>query len=202
VADEISQLIAEVAAETGDDQISQAIVEVAADSGLDQLSQLIAEVASSSGLIQISQLTIELARGPEVIPPEDNPASIFVFGIGGLVVNWWIVPQLSDSGIELRDKVIKSFRATGKFTNPKFQVYGYGPQQDINVDDIEEGVNSRTGAVVMADTTQVQQSKRFQVNVPNSMLHTVRLQGMYPGTGERDRVDEIVYEVSQQGIRR
>lgn len=199
---DISQLATEVAADASGVQISQAVPEVAADASGVQISQAIPEAAADASGVQISQLTIELARGPEVIPPTDNPAPVFIFGRGGLNVSWWVVPQLSDSGVELRDKTIKAFRATGKMTNPQFQIYGYGPEDGIDVDALEAGTGSSTGPIFMDDTTLVTQTPRHQLNVVNSMTHTCRLAGMWPGTGEPDRIDEIAYEVAQQGIRR
>lgn len=200
--DNISQLAAEVGADASDTRVSQQAAEVGADGSPTWITQMAVEAGADGSPTRVSQLVVELGYSPTTTPPTDSPTPVFAFGLGALEVNWWLVPQLSDSGIELRDKVVKSFRATGKLSNPKFQVYGYGPTQEIDMDDIEEGINSRTGLIIMPDTNQVAQSKRFPVNVPNCMTHTVRLQGMYPGTGERDRIDEIVYEVAQQGIRR
>jgi hypothetical protein len=200
--DEISQDFLEAMATSGPDEISQLTAQAFQTTGPDEISQLIAQAFQRTGPDEISQLTIELLRGPVIIPPEDNPAPIFIFGKGGLAVNWFLVPQLSDSGVELRDKTIKSFRATGKMTNPQFQIYSYGPEEGIDVAAIEAGTDSTTGAILLTDTTQVTQTPRHQINVVNAMTHTVRLAGIWPGTGEPDRVDEIVYEVSQQGVRR
>lgn len=198
--DDISQLVVETTGDTADNQLSQGIAEVAASASVAQLSQLIAEIAASASGFQISQLTIELARGPEVVPPTDNPVGTFTVG-AGLGNDWFICLQLSDSGEELRDKVVKSYRCTGKTTSGVIKGYGYGPLENIDVENIEDGTGQRV-TVAIPDTDQVQQSKRFQVNLPNSAMHTVRVQGSWPGTGIPDRIDEIVYEVSRQGVRR
>ena len=197
---EVSQLIVEVAAETGPDQDSQFIAEVLAATGNDQISQLIAQVFQTTGPDQISQITIELLRGPEVIPPEDNPVSTFTVG-AGLRVDWFLALQLSDTGIELRDKVVKDPRVTGKFTSGKLKVYGYGPKEDIDVGDIEDGINEKA-MLLLDDSDEVQHSKLLKVNVKNSMTHTVRIEGRGAATGIPDRVDEIVYQVARQGVRR
>jgi hypothetical protein len=199
-SDQASQLITEVLSTTGPDHVSQLIAEAAPTTGPDQGSQLIAEAAPTTGRDQISQLTIELLRGPEIVPPEDNPTQAYTFD-AGLGLDYFLVLQPSDSGIELRDKVVKAYRVTGKTTRGKIKGYGWGPLQNISVDDVEQGTNART-TVIMQDTTDIQQSKRFQVNLPNSMMHTVRVEGVWDGVGPRDRIDEIVVEVSQQGIRR
>jgi hypothetical protein len=220
VADQtdISQFIPELGAETGSAQVSQVAPEVGADSSSAQVSQLIAEASvgpadspaeisqlsiesgpSASEAI-ISQLTIELGRGPEVIPPADTPTQVFTFD-AGLGNDYFLALQPSDSGIEGRDKVVKAVRVTGKINNGLAKVYAYGPVQNVDVSQVEQGIGQKT-AVALADSTMVQQSKRYQVNVSNAMMHLVRIEGRWDGTGDRDRIDEIFYEIAQQGIRR
>lgn len=199
--DQISQGIFEVAAETGPDQISQDFVEILQTTGPDQVSQLIAQVLQTTGPDQISQLTIELLRGPDVTPPADSPTGTFVFNGGGDGVSYYLVPQLSDSGVELRDKVVKPFHVTGKITSPLAKIYGYGPQENIDVDAIEAGTGFKA-IVVLDTTTQVALSKRHPVNCPNLRVHTIRIEGRWDGTGVRDRIDEIVYEQAISGVRR
>ena len=154
--------------------------------------------------IYISQFyTVVMVPEGDVPPPPTSPPAVqtgrFDAGLGN---TWYLVPQISDSGDELRDKVIKAFHATGKMTAPYFSIYAYGPAEDIDVDDIEDGVSSASGKKPMVSTTQVQRSKRFQINVPNAELHTCRLEGTWDGEGIKDRIDEICYEVARQGVRR
>jgi hypothetical protein len=198
---DISQFITEVATDQSDAQLSQFIAEVSAAASAGQLSQSIIEAAAQASGVQISQLTIELLRGPEVIPPTDTPVGTFTFD-EGLGNDYFLLLQLSDIREERRDHCVKSFLTTGKRSNVKVKIYGKGPLEDINVDDMEEGVNSNTGPIIVNDCAQVQRSKRYQVNVPNSMVSTLRYEGMWNGTGERDRIDEIVIELAEQGIRR
>lgn len=196
----VSQTIPEVGASAPNAQISQSVQESGADSSAAQVSQLPIEVGANKASVSISQLTIELGRGPEISPPLDTPADTYTFD-EGLGNSWFLVLQLSDSGQEWRDKVVKSLRATGKFTRGLMKGYGYGPLADIDVSQIEQGIGQRV-TVTLTDTTQVQQTKRFQVNLPNSMMHTIRVEGIWDGLGDRDRIDEIVCEVAGQGIRR
>lgn len=154
--------------------------------------------------IYISQFFTEvLVPNGDVPPPPTPPPPVstgrFDAGLGNY---WYIVPQLSDSGDELRDKVIKAFHVTGKMTAPYFSVYTYGPAQDIDVDDIEDGINSNSGKKALPSTTQVQRTARKQINCPNAELHTCRLEGTWDGEGMKDRIDEIAYEIARQGIRR
>ena len=115
---------------------------------------------------------------------------------------YYLIPQLSDSGIELRDKVIKAVRITGKFNAANFKLYAYGATEGINLSDLELGLNSKTGAVAIPNSTLVTQTRRFQVNVSGAALHTIRIEGTWAGEGIKDRIDEIVYEIAEMGARR
>jgi len=154
--------------------------------------------------LHISQFVVELlvplSEAPP--PPPVTPEARTMQFDSGLGASWFLVPQLDDSSDNLRDKTVKAFVATGKMTAPFFSIYSYGPQKNINVSDIEEGINSVTGKKRLRSTSQVQRSARVQINVTNAELHTCRLEGRWDGTGMKDRVDEIVYEVAQQGVRR
>lgn len=116
--------------------------------------------------------------------------------------SWYIAPPITDSGDELRSKVVKAIRPTGKVTNCLAMVYGYDVSDPILTTDLEDGNNSSTGSIGVDPTTQVAQLPREQVNVPNAVLHTVRIAGDDTGQTTRDRVDEIVVEVAEQGVRR
>lgn len=198
---QISQDIQEVGASTSAAQISQDITEIGSNASAAQISQLEIESAPDHATVIISQLTIELGRGPEIVPPEDSPLGTFTVGFGGLDINWYLIPSVSDDDVELRSKVIKSVRVTGKITNANAKVYTYQPTEEINVDDLEDGVNAQV-TVPLTTTTQVVQSERFPVNCPNAVLETVRIEGQWRGTGIPDRIDEICWERAVQGVRR
>lgn len=120
----------------------------------------------------------------------------------GLGNSWYLVAPVADSGDELRSKVMKAMRVTGRRTRAAMKAYSYDIDDPINVTDLENGTNSTTGAVALDDSTQVSQSPRSQVNVPNAVLHTIRVEGNDTGQTERDQVHEVVYEVAEQGVRR
>lgn len=199
--DNIFQLVAEVGADASQSDVSQLVAEVGADASETQISQAVAEVGADASQARISQLTIELGAVVGTTPPTDTPLNTFTLGFGGLNINWYIVPQITDSEVELRDKMVKAVRVTGKVSNCNIKPYGWQPTQDIDVGDLEDGLNPLC-TVFIPDTTEVVQSQRYQINCPNLMQHTVRVAGFWSGTGIPDRVDEIVYEVAQQGIRR
>lgn len=199
----ISQEVIEAAADESAVEISQTVIEAAADESSVEVSQSVLEAAADESAVEISQVVIEWSAGDVIPPPPPEPATgTFVFDEGNEAVEWWIIPQITDSGIELRDKVVKAVRVTGLVTDADVKVYTYGPADPVVVDDLEDGVNSVTGAVPLADTTNVAQSQRWPVNCPNAMLSTVRVAGTWDGTSPRNRVDEILYELAQQGIRR
>ena len=157
--------------------------------------------------LHISQFVVELLVPLGEAPPPPPPVTPTVEAVRfdtGLGTPWYIVAQITDSGDNLRDKTEKAFVATGKMTVPKFSVYSYGPQKSINVSDLEDGINSNTGKLALRTTTQVQRTARKPINVANSMLWTVRLEGIGDNSNDamKDRVDEMVIEVAQQGVRR
>ena len=119
---------------------------------------------------------------------------------------YWLVPQITDSGDELRSKTIKSIRVTGRLTNASAMVYGYDVGQPIIAEDLETGTRTNTQNTTrpqtFTDTTEVTQTERKPINVANAALWTSRIQGDDTGNEERDRIDEIVCEVAQQGVRR
>ncbi len=140
------------------------------------------------------------AAGCAPIPPTGGIATVrFDEGIGNI---YYLVAPVVDSGSELRSKTIKSVRVTGKKTNVSAKVYGYDVGDEVNVTDLEDGTNSDTGAIAIANSTLVSQSPRQQVNVPNAVLHTVRIEGNDTGETVRDRIDEITTEQSIIGVRR
>lgn len=159
-------------------------------------------VVDSVGLDAISiGCGIVIGSEPPIVinPPI---ADTFVFGEGTTGSRWYIAAQLSDSGDNLRDKVTKALAVTGRGQNTRVEMFNYGPEEDINVENVEDGVNSKTGKVDVPPCTQVQRSARIPLNVANSLLHTFRLEGEWDGTGEPDRIDEVEYEVGEQGVRR
>lgn len=145
---------------------------------------------------------LEWSAFVEVPTPPEIGLHTFRFDAGVGPTPWYIVPQLSDSGSELRAKHLKSVRVTGKVTNAAGKGYGYDVGENIVVEDLETGENSKTGPVPLPDTSQVVRGERKQMRVPNAELHTVRIEGVWDGEGEPDRVDEIAYEYTEKGVRR
>lgn len=119
----------------------------------------------------------------------------------GSAVPWYVAPQYSDFGMENHSHVIKSVRVNGQMTSPALKVYGSKPTATVDVAALESG-NGALATIAPSTTTTVTQGKRYQLNVKNLMLSTLRIEGAYSGSGERDRLDEIVIEAEPQGGRR
>ncbi len=119
---------------------------------------------------------------------------------------YYLTAQVTDSGDELRSKVVKSIRTTGIRTNVTGMVLGYDVNDPIDVADLENGTRSNkrmmTGPQSFSDSTSVTQSERKPVNVKNAVLWTVRIEGDDSGQAERDQIHEVVCEVAKEGIRR
>lgn len=116
--------------------------------------------------------------------------------------SYYLVPPITDSGDDLRSKTMKALRATGRFTNASMKAYGYDVSDEINVTDLENGEGGSTRPQLIPDSAHVAQSPRKQINVPNAVLSTLRLEGDDTGQAERDEIHELSIEQAQQGVRR
>lgn len=130
------------------------------------------------------------------------PASATLRFNAGQGTDWYLVGQISDSGEEMRDKTVKSVTGVGKTTAAYIKLYGWQPTEEMVIEDLEQGINSATGAIAVEDTNNVARTERFQVNVAHVLLHTVRVEGTWDGVGIPDRIDEITYELAVHGARR
>lgn len=120
----------------------------------------------------------------------------------GVAVDWFAAPQLTDGGSENQNKSVKSMRATGKFTAGNMRLYGWDSAVNISLADIESGSNSVSGNIALAASSDVQQSVREPMNFPNLAVFSPRVSGTYSGTGDVDRLDELVVEFQEVGNRR
>lgn len=154
----------------------------------------------------ISQFSVELwaPAGGETPPPTVTPSTgTFTFD-GGQRQDWMLLLQPSDSGDPLRTKLVKAFNVIGRMTNPQAMVYKWDVLEGIDVDDAVDGLNSATGAIDIPSTTEVTQTRRYQVNVTNAAQHSLRLSGTWDASvnSAKDQIHRIVYELASWGIRR
>ena len=196
---QISQDANLVGADNATAQISQDANLVGANNATAFISQFAGAVGVNNAAGQISQFCLLVSTGP-LVPP---PAAVRTFRFdAGNRSHYWLALQPSDSGDELRSKVLKAGRATAKATNASFLFYRWDVGEEINVSDVKQGLNAATRPQRIPNVAHVTQSARKQINVPNACLHTMRYQGTWEGDVTKDRVDELVYEVARQGVRR
>jgi hypothetical protein len=121
----------------------------------------------------------------------------------GTSVPWRLAAPFSDTGDELRGHIVKRVRATTKCTDASLGVFGFQPTEAIDSSALVAGNGaSLTGAISLPDSNDVTLTQQFQTNCPNLDVSTVQIQGTWDGSGDRDRVDEIVMEFAPQGVRR
>lgn len=123
--------------------------------------------------------------------------------VAGAAVDWYAAPAFSDLNSELRGHTVKRLRATAKTTSGSFGVFGTQPTESVDVTSLEAGNSSSlTGAVSIPNSTSVTFTEQYQVNAANLCQSTIRIQGQYSGSGNPERVDEILYESAIIGARR
>ncbi len=122
----------------------------------------------------------------------------------GAGTEWYVVPQLSDSGEELRSKTVKSGYVVGKLTNASIQFYAYDIDQRINMAELEDGtrIAGSTSPQTFTDSANVSQTERKQVNLKSAVIHTIRIAGNCTGAATMDRVDQACVEAAIEGARR
>jgi len=119
-------------------------------------------------------------------------------------VPWQLVWSFSDDGEEQRAKVIKGIRVTGKTTNASYGIFGSRSNTQIDVAAIETGnLASVTGLLPIPDTSNVTVGAwNNDLIVRELLLYAPGVEGKWNGEGMKDRIDEIVVEVSLGGFRK
>lgn len=117
---------------------------------------------------------------------------------------WWYIPQLSDSGVELRTKTVKDPYVIGKITNGRIRGYRFDVGQEIDIAGMEDDtrLTGASNSLPIAETDHVAQCPMVRMNLKNASMHTMRISGDGRGQTTRDRVDQICYQVATQGVRR
>jgi len=153
--------------------------------------------------VQVTQVVVELMTPFVDTPVITTSASTMRFD-AGLGSRYWLIPQLSDSGQELRTKVVKDPYVIGKCTNMTIRGYRFDVGQAINVQAMEDGerLAGASRALPVPDTTEVTQSPMRKMNLANASMHTMRIEGDDTGQETRDRIDQICYQIGGQGVRR
>lgn len=117
----------------------------------------------------------------------------------GSAIPYYIVFQPTDLGEELRSKMMRSIRVTGRVNSLTAQVHGAAPGGTISIANIEAGTNSLSGDIAIGSSSGLQRMFRTKYLVKNLGLAALRIAGTWPGTGDPDRIDEVVIEVGTHG---
>lgn len=115
-------------------------------------------------------------------------------------VSWYLAATPTDNGAENVSKKINWFRVTGKVTSPVIQVHGADWGGAVSTEDIENGTNSLSGNISLPTTTEIVREFKKKHLVKNLQIYSVRLSGTWSGSGDVDRIDELVIDVSTHGI--
>ena len=119
----------------------------------------------------------------------------------GEAIPYYFVFQPSDMGEEEYAKIIKWLAVTGRVHNFKIQIHGTNEDGDFSITDIANGVNSISGDVTFADTSALRRFRKRKHLVKNLQLWSLRASGVWPGTGEVDRIDEILAGIGTHGYK-
>jgi hypothetical protein len=120
----------------------------------------------------------------------------------GVPVDYYEVWELQAGGILDHNKSVKAVRTSGKFTNGQLQVYGFDSATPEDLANLEAGTNAQV-AINLGTTTNVENTPRVRINVPNMFTFTCRISGTYNGTDEQvDRTNGAVLDYIESGVRR
>lgn len=123
-------------------------------------------------------------------------------------IPWYVVWQVTDDNIENAAKRIHSIQPTGKLTSPVFQIHGARPGQRLSVTNMETGSGTDTqayfsGNISMSTTTQLTDYLQKPVRISGLSNYAVRISGTWDtDDAVKDRLDEVVMEVSSHGRER
>lgn len=117
----------------------------------------------------------------------------------GTAIPYYIVFQPTDLGEELRSKMMRSIRVTGRVNSLVAQIHGAAPGGEVSIANIEAGTNSLSGDITIGSSSGLRRMFRTKYLVKNLGIAALRLAGTWPGTGDPDRIDEVVIEVGTHG---
>lgn len=120
-------------------------------------------------------------------------------------VPWYLIWQISDDGMENQSKQVHSIRPSGKFTSMAVQIHGAKPGQPVSVENMENGTGTAeptayfSGSMAFDDSSLPTRYLPRMVKIRNLGVYAVRIAGTWDGLGIKDRLEEVVLEVSTHG---
>ncbi len=89
-----------------------------------------------------------------------------------------------DNGVETTPKIVRNPRPKGLFTNGKIKYYAAFPDSDINIADLEAGVNP-VFEIDLDDSTSVKTYKIFKRKMKNALMWTARVEMLTEGVANQ-----------------
>lgn len=116
----------------------------------------------------------------------------------------WLAWQFSDWGEERRPKAVKVLAVKGKLSaGSTAGIHGAAPGEAIPVSTLEAGNSgSKSGSIALVASATVAEGDEIRLDVDNLKQFTVRVDTTWNGTGEQDRIDEVVIDAEVRGAHR
>jgi hypothetical protein len=152
--------------------------------------------------ITISRISFNLIIVPGAVATTVQVDTFRWNTVGSSGLDYFAAWQLTNAGAPRQDKEIGAIQVTGQFTECEAMVYGYSQTEPIDLSDIENGVDSLSGAINLGTQSLPQELERVELNVSNAALFTVRVGGTWDGTGDPDRLDKVMLEYQPVGMPR
>lgn len=116
----------------------------------------------------------------------------------------WLAWQFSDWGAERRAKAVKMLAVKGKLSaGATAGIHGAEPGESIPVAQLETGnAGSKSGSIALVASVVVSEGDEIGLDVDNLKQFTVRVDTTWDGTGEPDRIDEVVVDAILRGTQR
>lgn len=122
--------------------------------------------------------------------------------IAGDPVDYYAAWELQAFDVTDQNKSVRAMRASGKFTDGKFQLYGFDSNQNVDLTNLEAGVNPQI-ELSLGTSTGTETTFRIPFNAPNNFMVSPRISGTYNGTDEDvDQLNGCLLEWMPSGPRR
>jgi hypothetical protein len=118
-------------------------------------------------------------------------AKIYEYGNGADPVPWHASTHLINQGGGTSLLAIDNLDVTALTNGGAVGVFGHGDDEEMPSMELDAG-NALTGAIPLTDSTTLRESKISKLGINEIRGYGVRVQGTYPGTGELNRVDDIM----------
>lgn len=124
--------------------------------------------------------------------------------MAGVSVPAYLAWQFADWGEERRPKAVKMLAVKGKLsTGATAGIHGAEPGESIPVATLEAGNSgSKSGSIPLVASATVAEGDAIELDVDNLKQFTVRIDTTWDGTGEQDRIDEVVIDAIVRGAHR